>query len=242
MTAHKEKGRKWWFRLALFLMPRMVSVYSWFMDLTTRKIVLNGEREETCRQGPFTCACLHGSMLYPVYYCRRYPGVIMVSRSWDGELIDRVLRRWGFKTVRGSSSRGGKDALAAMIEVVNKERCNAGLAVDAPRGPAGRVKMGVVLLARDTDTPIVPMVSYATRKIQFNSWDKMFVALPFGTIVSAFGKPVRVPKGLDREDYEKIRVELENDLAAITRQAQEAAVSVGKSKAPAYAATCAGRS
>ena len=60
----------------------------------------------------------------------------MVSRSWDGELIDRCLRRWGYNTTRGSSSKFGKEALQEMVELVNRTDCNSGMAVDAPRGPA----------------------------------------------------------------------------------------------------------
>src|SRR5208337_5209424 len=143
----KEKGQQLWFRLVLFLVPRLVTAYFRLVDLTSKKIYLNQEYEEQiCKKQPFNCACFHGTMLFPVYHCGRYPGVVMVSRSWDGELIDRCLRRWGYDSTRGSSSRGGKEALAEMIDMAKERSYCSGLAVDAPRGPSRKVKMGIVII------------------------------------------------------------------------------------------------
>lgn len=218
----KEKGQKLGFRLILFLLPRLVTFYFRLVDRTTRKIWLNREHEEqVCAHRPFTCACFHGTMLFPVYYCRRYPGVVMVSRSWDGELIDRSLRRMGYDTARGSSSRGGKEALKEMIETINERKYCSGLAVDAPRGPSRKVKMGIVVVARETGKPVLGLVSWATRQIRFNSWDSMILPLPFSTIVLAWTKPIEVPPGLTNEDYERIRQEIEENMLEASRQAED---------------------
>ncbi len=217
----KDKGARLWFRLVLFVVPRLVTFYFRLVDLTSKKIFLNQEYEEQiCKQRPFACACFHGTMLFPVYYCRRYPGVVMVSRSWDGELIDRCLRRMGYDTTRGSSSRGGKEALTEMVETINERNYCSGLAVDAPRGPSRKVKMGIVVLARETDAPVVPLVSWCTRQIQFRSWDSMILPLPFGTVVMAFGKPTIVPRGLGNDEYERLRAEIEENMHAASTQAE----------------------
>lgn len=217
----QEKGKQLWFRLVLFLVPRLVSLYFRIVDLTSRKIFLNREYEEQiCKKIPFSCACFHGTMLFPVYYCRRYPGVVMVSRSWDGEVIDRSIRRMGYDTTRGSSSRGGKEALKEMIERIKERNYCSGLAVDAPRGPSRKVKIGIVMVAKETGQPIVPMVSWATRQIQFRSWDSMILPLPFSTIVIAFGKPTIVPEGLSNEEYEALRQEVELNMLAASEQTE----------------------
>ncbi|MEW6138255.1 MAG: lysophospholipid acyltransferase family protein [Thermodesulfobacteriota bacterium] len=217
-----EKGTKLWFRAVLFLLPRLVSFYFRLLDLTCRKIWLNREYEEqVCMKRPFTCACFHGTMLFPVYYCRRYPGVVMVSRSWDGELIDRSLRRMGYDTTRGSSSKGGKEALQEMIEIIKERKYCSGLAVDAPRGPSRKVKIGTVLLARETEQPVMGLVSWSTRQIQFNSWDRMILPLPFSTIVLAWTKPVEVPRGLTSDEYERIRQEIEDNMVESSQQAED---------------------
>lgn len=216
-----EKGQKLWFRLVLFLIPRLVSSYFKLVDLTSKIVFLNTEYEnEVCKRMPFACACFHGTMLFPVYYCRRYPGVVMVSRSYDGEIIDRSIKRLGYDTVRGSSSRGGKEALEEMIEQIKMRNYCSGLAVDAPRGPSRKVKMGIVVVGRETGQPIVPFVSWSTRQIQFKSWDSMIVPLPFSTIVMTWGKPTFVPQGLSNEEYENIRKEIENEMLKISAETE----------------------
>jgi lysophospholipid acyltransferase (LPLAT)-like uncharacterized protein len=216
-----EKGQKLWFRLVLFIVPLLVTYYFRLVDMTSKKIFLNTEYEDRiCKRMPFACACFHGTMLFPVYYCRRYPGVVMVSRSYDGEIIDRSIRRMGYDTVRGSSSRGGKEALVEMIEQINERKYCSGLAVDAPRGPSRKVKMGIVIVGRETGQPIVPLVSWATRQIRFKSWDSMILPLPFSTIVMSFGKPTYVPKGLSNEEYEKIRHDIETEMVKVSTETE----------------------
>ena len=218
-----EKGDRLWFRVTRLLLPYLTSFYFKLVDLTSRKIFLNREQEDQAReQGTFTMACFHGTMLYPIYYGRRYPGVIMVSRSWDGDLIDRCIRHWGFDTTRGSSSQGGKEALAQLIHLVKTKNYCSGLAVDAPRGPAQQVKMGTLIIAREAGHPVLPLLCWTTRHIQFGSWDHMILPLPFSTIVLAFGKLTKVPEGLRRSEYLRLRQDIENDMIEVSNQARAA--------------------
>jgi lysophospholipid acyltransferase (LPLAT)-like uncharacterized protein len=220
----KEKGDLLWFKIALAVLPWISLAYMKLVDWTCRKIYLNREYEDQCREkGSFTIAGFHGPCIYLAYYAARYETLIMASRSWDGDVIAACVERWGNRTCRGSSSRGGKEALAEMIDQVKEKNCVTGLAVDAPRGPARKVKMGTVILSRETGQPVLPWGFWTTRCIQFNSWDKMILPLPFGTIVMAFGKPTVVPKGLDHDEYERIRQQIEDELVA-TQDAAEAKV------------------
>jgi lysophospholipid acyltransferase (LPLAT)-like uncharacterized protein len=217
----KEKGERLWFRIVLRLLPWATRIYFKLVSLTTRKIFLNREYEEQATEhGAFAVAGFHGTALYPAYYFRRYGGVAMVSRSWDGDMVNGCVQGWGYETARGSSSLNGKEALLEMIEIVKLKNCCSGLAVDAPRGPAYKVKMGIVSLAKETGKPVLPVVSWTTRHIQFRSWDRMILPLPFSTIVIGFGKPTIVPKELERDSYEGFRVEIEDNLIAALAQAQ----------------------
>lgn len=218
----KEKGDFLWFRAVLFLLPKIVGAYFKLVDLTSRKVLINGEvEEEVCRKRSFCLAGFHGALLWAAYRFRKYGAVVMVSRSWDGELMDRCLRHWRYDSARGSSSRHGKEALQEMVQLVNETGCNSGMAVDAPRGPAGKAKIGAVILARDTGQPIVPVGTWTTRHIQFNSWDKMILPLPFGTIVTALAAPIQVPKGLSHQEYEGLRQLLEVRIAKAQSLAQQ---------------------
>lgn len=214
--AKVEKGDRLWFRAALRALPLLTRTYFKLVDLTSKKVFINREYEdETRRSGSCCVAGFHGSLLFPAYYCRRVGGVIMVSRSWDGDLMDVCLKGWGYLTARGSSSKGGKEALQEMIEMALEKGCATGMAVDAPRGPARRVKIGAVVLARETGQTILPVTGWATRFVQFKSWDRMILPLPFSTIVIVFGKPIPVAKGLSRGEYEALRDEAERTLLDI---------------------------
>jgi lysophospholipid acyltransferase (LPLAT)-like uncharacterized protein len=209
----KEKGDLLWFRAVLFILPKIVGAYFRLVDLTSRKVHINRQiEEEVCKRKSFCLAGFHGALLWATYCFRKFSGIIMVSRSWDGELIDRCLRHWGYDTARGSSSKFGKEALQDMVNLVKETGCNAGMAVDAPRGPARVAKIGAVMIARDTGQPIVPIATWTTRHIQFNSWDKMILPLPFGTVVVAYGDPVHVPKGLSHAGYESLRLQLQENI------------------------------
>lgn len=218
----KEKGDLVWFKILLFVLPKIVGAYFTFVNVTSRKVFINREvEEEVCKQRSFCLAGFHGALLWAAYCFRTYGGIIMVSRSWDGELIDRCLRHWGYDTARGSSSRFGKEALQDMVDEVNSTGANSGMAVDAPRGPARRAKIGAVMVARDTGQPIVPIGTWTTRHIQFNSWDKMILPLPFGTVVCSFGEPIHVPRGLSREEYEELRQQLEENISQAQALAEQ---------------------
>lgn len=220
-NAKKEKGARLWYRIVTRCLPWITKYYFKLVAATSRVILLNREyEEEVIRKGSFAVAGFHGTLLYPAYYFRKYGGVIMVSRSWDGDLVDGCLRGWGYDTTRGSSSRDGKEALSGMVNMVRERNCCSGLAVDAPRGPARQVKMGIVVLARETGQPVLPAVSWTSRHIQFGSWDQMILPLPFSTIVVGFGRPVEVPTGLSRESYERLRLEIENCLLTVLEEAE----------------------
>jgi lysophospholipid acyltransferase (LPLAT)-like uncharacterized protein len=108
-----------------------------------------------------------------------------------------------------------------MIDMMKERNYCSGLAVDAPRGPSRKVKMGIVIVGRETGQPVVPFVSWATRQIQFKSWDRMILPLPFSTIVMAWGKPTDVPPGLSDQDYERLRQEIENKMVEASQQAED---------------------
>jgi lysophospholipid acyltransferase (LPLAT)-like uncharacterized protein len=231
--AKVEKGERFWFKVALRALPIVTRAYFKLVDLTSRKVFINREYErEMDREGSCCVAGFHGSALFPGYYCRRFGGIIMVSRSWDGDLMDRCLKAWGYDTARGSSSRGGKEALQEMIELARERKCPTGMAVDAPRGPARRAKIGAVILARETGQPILPITSWATRFVQFKSWDRMILPLPFGTIVIVFGQPIAVLQGLSHEEYEALREKTERSLLEAQTVAETAVARIKGTACP----------
>jgi len=139
---------------------------------------------------------------------RRFRPRIMISRSRDGELIAGIARRTGWHPVRGSSSRGGRAAMRDVIGGLRGARL-AGHIVDGPRGPAGRVKAGVIRMALATQAVIVPFYVSADKAWYFDSWDRFMLPKPFARVRLRFDRPVRLPPVLDEADFEAQRDALE---------------------------------
>ncbi|MCP3952884.1 MAG: lysophospholipid acyltransferase family protein [Desulfobacterales bacterium] len=139
---------------------------------------------------------------------RRFNPTIMISRSNDGTLIAGVAQHAGWHTVRGSSSKGGREALRNVIARLAKSKL-AGHIVDGPRGPAGLVKAGVIRLAHQTNAVIVPFYTHAENRWLFNSWDRFLLPKPFSRVHLRFGDMLKFDPTRDAAIFEKQRARLE---------------------------------
>lgn len=91
---------------------------------------------------------------------------ILISQHRDGEIIARIMKHFGFESVRGSSSRGGRQALRQLL-AIGRQGQDLVLTPDGPRGPACRVQTGVISLAKLTGFPIVPLTFSSSKKKSF---------------------------------------------------------------------------
>ena len=123
--------------------------------------------------------------------------MVLASRSRDGELLARYVERFGLGVVRGSSSRGGASALRLLAAAV-KAGQDVAIAPDGPRGPAGRVQPGVVVLAARTGVPVVPLGFAACPAKILRTWDRFLIPVPFARAAAVFGSPIAVGAGVDR--------------------------------------------
>lgn len=190
-----------------------------FKTLSIESVGLGPELREIHVARRMIAAAWHSRILLLGHLYRGWDGVALVSRSEDGEIIARMLQRQGQETVRGSTSRGGARALARMVMKLRERNRVAVIIPDGPRGPRFRVQPGIIALAAKTGYPIVPMTYSARRMKVFNSWDRFILPAPFTRCRVVYGRPLRVPPGLDRAGAEAHRKYLEDALNAITRQA-----------------------
>jgi hypothetical protein len=170
---------------------------------------------------PVVVATWHQMILPGLAFFRDCRAYIMISRSRDGELIDRVNRRMGFRSVRGSSSRGGGEALHELVDQV-RAGAQAAIMVDGPRGPAHDPKPGVVLAAARSGAPIVPIACRARPAWTAGSWDRTLLPLPFATVVMSFGDPIVVPRELPSADLEAARLRVRDALCEAEARAERA--------------------
>ena len=144
-----------------------------------------------------------------IFFARRKPISIMISRSKDGEIVSNIVQLLGWSPVRGSSSKGGSHALRKIKKLVLKGYKVAHI-VDGPRGPLGVVKPGLLLIAQATGMPIIPTITSAEKKWIFNSWDRFMVPKPFSRVIIRFSEEVNIPRKLPPSDFEAKRSQIEN--------------------------------
>ncbi|HSI83791.1 MAG: lysophospholipid acyltransferase family protein [Candidatus Methylacidiphilales bacterium] len=176
-----------------------------------------GIREQQ-QQGPLLWAFWHNRfLLMPYMFEKLVPNrraVVMISRSWDGEIISTIAARFGIRCARGSSSRGGHNAFHEMVNLVTKEGLDAAITPDGPRGPRYQVQAGIMHLAQLTQRPIVPISYHLKRKWELRSWDKFQVPVPFTHCTLQAGRMIHVPRQTTPQE-----------LAALTEQLR---VSMGE--------------
>ncbi len=146
--------------------------------------------------------------------------ITLASLSGDGELIARVLEGWGIEVVRGSSSRGGIDAMRRLHGLIRDRRASVVLTPDGPRGPLYEFKLGGVMLARTTPASILPLGLAARRFVTIRSWDRMLVPWPFTTIAAVVGEPIPVERQHPRRELESLRQQIESTQSILTRRAE----------------------
>jgi lysophospholipid acyltransferase (LPLAT)-like uncharacterized protein len=167
---------------------------------------------------PALFAVWHGRLLPLTYYHRHTGLAAVISRSRDGEYIAQVAEGWGFDPVRGSTSRGGSEALR---EMVRRVRAGQSLAVtpDGPRGPRQRLQPGVLRAAQLAGVPVMPVSAGCSRAWWPGSWDRFCVPKPFSRVRVIYGEARHVPRDLGEEAFRELAADLEREMNALTEQA-----------------------
>jgi lysophospholipid acyltransferase (LPLAT)-like uncharacterized protein len=176
--------------------------------------------------GPQVYAHWHGDELPLVPLFGGSGFAVMSSRSRDGEAMAKLLARFGYFVVRGSSSRGGAGGLKGLVDAVRQGGRSAAIAVDGPRGPVYKAKPGICLLAQSTGLPIVPAAVFASRRWEIpGAWNRGFFPKPFSKCVVVYGAPLHVPSNSNESGRLALTVELETRLTALKKKAEAIALA-----------------
>lgn len=139
----------------------------------------------------------HGQMLALLAEHRR-PTTVLISDHRDGEIITQIVRMFGCRAVRGSSSKGAARALLQLSRTLD-EGHDIAITPDGPRGPRHSFAPGALVLSQRTGSPIVFLAYHASSKWQLKSWDAFEIPKPFAKITVAYGKPFVVAGSDARE-------------------------------------------
>jgi lysophospholipid acyltransferase (LPLAT)-like uncharacterized protein len=212
----------------LAVAPRVVWALLWIVGLTWRFELIAEDGAAPippgCKVPPQIYCFWHQCVLPCTFYFRWSHAIILISRSFDGELITRILRMFGFDAVRGSSSRAGREGLMGLRRIIEDGR-TAIFTADGPRGPIYETKMGPIKLAQITGAHIDVFHLQPERAWVMNSWDRFLVPRPFTRIIVSWAKGVAVPQDLAPDQLEPKRQELN---ASIERARMQALQHLGQ--------------
>jgi lysophospholipid acyltransferase (LPLAT)-like uncharacterized protein len=206
-----------------YILPYLGLLLIKALSATYRIRVMNEEIEKSIYERgevPIYCSWHQRFFSGFGFFPKRHPLAIMVSQSRDGDFGSRMIEIMGVHTARGSSSRGGREALQDLIGYIEKG-IPAGHIVDGPRGPAGKIKPGLIKLAQYSGMPILPAIISPEKKWVFKSWDRFMIPKPFSRIIIRFDEETYVPDELDSDTFEEIRSEIEDRMHLLYKETDE---------------------
>jgi lysophospholipid acyltransferase (LPLAT)-like uncharacterized protein len=162
----------------------------------------------------------HRCVIPAGYRFRGKQVAVMISRSFDGEYIARILAKLGYRPVRGSSSRGAVGALIGMRQELEAGH-PAVFTIDGPRGPRYVAKPGPVLLAKKTGQSVNCFYIAVERAWVLNSWDQMIIPKPFSRACAYFSSPMPVPADASEEQMTGLHQRMQETLERCRMKAEE---------------------
>ncbi|WP_172583897.1 lysophospholipid acyltransferase family protein [Afipia felis] len=174
---------------------------------------------------PVIVAFWHGQhFMMPFLKKKKYPAKVLISRHRDGEINAIAAERLDVGTVRGSGDhgsefhrKGGVAAFKMMLRTLD-DNINMALTADVPK-VARKAGLGVIMLARESGRPILPVAIATSRFKRLKNWDRSVINLPFGRGIMAAGDLIHVPADADDAAMEILRQQLEDALNGVNRLA-----------------------
>ena len=177
---------------------------------------------------PLILAFWHSCIFPAIYAWRDLQVRVMSSDSFDGEYTGRIIRKFGFVKVRGSSSKGAVRALLGMRREI-EQGATVAFTIDGPRGPRYVAKPGPVVLARATGAPMVAFHIALENPWVLNTWDKSMIPKPFSRALLRISRKINVPEDSGDADRERYHAELQ---AALDRVREFAEANIHHASRP----------
>lgn len=227
-SAQPESGpRRWTLGQRIVLSMIVGAGYSFIRLLgPTLRVSVSYEdgAQKTLDERPRVASFWHECMI-PATYLFRDMGIrVMSSFSYDGEYMGRIIRKFGFVAVKGSSSRNPIRALLGLRRAL-EDGWTVAFTLDGPRGPRRKVKPGPAGLARSAGVPMTTFHAAVENAWVLKSWDRMRIPKPFSRVLVRVGKLIPVPADASDEDLARYNDQLQ---AALDRVCAFAEANVGK--------------
>jgi len=199
-------------KVMMATIPRIAWAICKLIGLTCRYVHLSEEGAGPVPPQMGGVFCTWHRCIFPFSpFLEHIKPAVLISQSFDGDLITRFAEHFRYLVVRGSSSRGGHQAIRGMRNAV-RQNYQTIFTVDGPRGPIYETKIGPVKVAELTGAPIHSFYMLPEHTWVLNTWDRSFIPKPFTRILIAWSRIFTVPKGCSGEELEAKRVELQEAL------------------------------
>ncbi|MFZ0774463.1 MAG: lysophospholipid acyltransferase family protein [Candidatus Sulfotelmatobacter sp.] len=207
----------------------------WFIRLVgpTLRVCVSREEgaQQTVGQRPLVLNFWHAGVIPATYLFRNLGIRVMSSNSYDGEYMGRIIHKFGFVAVKGSSSRNAVRALLGLRRALQQGWAVA-FSLDGPRGPRYKVKPGPVALARSSGVPLTMFHIAVERAWVLNTWDRLIIPKPFSRVLLRFGKLIPVPAEASDEELERYQQQLQGSLDRVCEFAEANVQKVGSPEFP----------
>lgn len=197
--------------MKIFLQKLGIKILPSILNLLINTLKIKIENYEVLKSENFVLMFWHGKMLCGWWLGKDKDFYGVVSQSKDGEILSRLLMKWNYKLIRGSSSKDSKEVLNQMVNVL-QNGFSLALTPDGPRGPREKLKFGGLIAAVRSNKSIILCGIKYEKKYVFNSWDKFELPKPFSNVLIRLSDPKKYPQGFSNDYYETIRQELETEL------------------------------
>ncbi len=189
-------------------------------SLRIEKVNVESLKKLKLESPQYVLAFWHGTMLLP-WYLHGNPNVVaLTSKSKDGDMLAKLLKKWNYKVVRGSSSSGGEIALGIMVDYA-KNNFSIAITPDGPRGPRHKFKAGAVVTAKKSGLPILLVgIGHRKKKILKN-WDRFEVPYFFSKTKVVYSDPIYVNANLNYDETSKMISFCETELNRLQNEAQK---------------------
>jgi lysophospholipid acyltransferase (LPLAT)-like uncharacterized protein len=187
--------------------------------------------QQTIEQRPLIGSFWHSCIIPATYICRDLGVRVMSSNSYDGEYMGRIIRKFGFVAVKGSSSRNAVRALLGLRRAL-EDGWTVAFTLDGPRGPRHKVKPGPVALGRSSQVPLTMFHAAVDNAWVLDTWDRLMIPMPFSRVLLRFGKLIRVPADASNQEIEHYNAELQSSLDRVCEFAEANVGKVGTSEFP----------
>jgi len=168
----------------------------------------------------YVLAFWHGTMILPWFLHRSQNFAALTSKSKDGDLLAKILKKWNYNVIRGSSSTGGEVALGIMVDYA-KNKSSVAITPDGPRGPRHEFKAGAAITAKKSGIPLVLVGVGFKRKKILNNWDKFEIPYFFTKAKIIYSQPVYINKNFTYEETSEVIQKCNEEMKNLQMQAQE---------------------